>query len=62
MVSTIVDFSILIVLISCCRAAKEIFKLDTCVGVDLSEDMLRVAEHLEGNRKKKIDPKEVLID
>lgn len=29
------------------RAAKEIFKLERCVGVDLSEDMLRVAEELE---------------
>lgn len=30
------------------RAAKEIFDLDKCTGVDLSEDMLRVAEQLEG--------------
>lgn len=30
------------------RAAKETFKLEKCVGVDLSEDMLRVAEQLEG--------------
>lgn len=36
----------------CClwyRAAKETFDLEKCVGVDLSEDMLRVAEQLEGN-------------
>lgn len=30
------------------RAAKEHFKLEKCVGVDLSEDMLRVAEQIEG--------------
>lgn len=30
------------------RAAKEHFKLENCVGVDLSEDMLRVAEQIEG--------------
>lgn len=34
------------------RAAKEVFKLDECIGVDLSEDMLRVAEHLEGIKRK----------
>lgn len=32
-----------------CRAAKEQFKIEKCVGVDLSEDMLRVAEQIEGN-------------
>ncbi|KAG2203927.1 hypothetical protein INT47_007510 [Mucor saturninus] len=32
-------------------AAKETFKLEKCVGVDLSEDMLRVAEQLEESTK-----------
>ena len=36
-------------------AAKEVFKLEKCVGVDLSEDMLRVAEHLEESMKKEGD-------
>ncbi|KAI8644418.1 mitochondrial small ribosomal subunit Rsm22-domain-containing protein [Parasitella parasitica] len=32
-------------------AARGVFKLEKCVGVDLSEDMLRVAEHLEESVK-----------
>lgn len=30
------------------RASKEVFNVKNCVGIDLSEDMLRVAEQLEG--------------
>ncbi|KAL9540658.1 hypothetical protein MBANPS3_009557 [Mucor bainieri] len=36
-------------------ATKEVFKLESCVGVDLSEDMLRVAEQLEESVKSEGD-------
>jgi ubiquinone/menaquinone biosynthesis C-methylase UbiE len=35
------------------RATKELFKIESCTGIDLSEDMLNVAEQLE--RKIKIE-------